>query len=411
MNIKSYYKLFKLKDYRNIWLAQMLSGLGNSLYFVSLMWLIWDKTKSTMHSGLYAIIYDIPQLALGLWIGVIISRYSLKKVIIFSDIARAIGVILIIISIVFDKFNLYILYGAVLIEGVMVVINRPATNAIVPQIVPKNQLEIANATTQLTNRLIGVAGYGIAGVILTSFGALISIVYNAVSFILSAFLTNKVSENIEFKKKKTSLKDDFKEGFLYLKQEPVLIIIFSIGILMNVGGAPITVLGPAFSEKILNAGATGYGMIQASWFCGIAIGAIFIGAYQSRELWVTLAIGFFIQGIAQLAFGLSTSLSLALIFIFIHGAFMSVANIPLFSFVQRYVPTEHLPHVFSILGTLVMAINPLAFGASGFIAEAVGVKETYIIGGLLPIIATILIVLPPWLRKVSINKSHEEASL
>lgn len=411
MNLNNYKEIMGLKDYRKLWIAQMLSGLGNSLYFVSLMWIIWDNTKSPLHSGLFAIFYDIPQLIFGLWIGVVISRFNLKNVMFFSDIIRALGVFMVLFFYMLDLFSIYVLYTAIMLEGLMLVINRPASNAILPQIVPKDKLETANATSQLSNRIINVAGYGIAGVIITTIGALFSIMYNAISFVISAILIRKIDETTSSNKKKNPISKDFKEGFIYLKNEPVLIIIFSIGILMNVGGAPITVLGPAYAEEVVNAGASGYGIIQAIWFVGIALGAFYIGNKKTNKLWITLSLGFGIQGFAQLAFGLSNHIVFSALFILLHGFFMSVANIPLFSFVQRYVPSDKLPHVFSILGTLVMAVNPLAFGASGFLAEYVGIRESYILGSLLPLIATLLIVLPPWLKTADKNIQKEELSV
>ncbi|MFT0137230.1 MFS transporter, partial [Alcanivoracaceae bacterium MT1] len=176
MNLNNYKEILALKDFRRLWIAQMLSGLGNSLYFVSLMWLIWENTNSTLHTGLFAILYDIPQLFLGLWIGVVISRFSLKKVMVFSDIIRALGVCIVIACYLMDIFSVYILYLAIMLEGLMLVIHRPASNAILPQIVPKEKLESANATSQLSNRIINVAGYGVAGVIITTVGALFSII-------------------------------------------------------------------------------------------------------------------------------------------------------------------------------------------------------------------------------------------
>ncbi|RFA34185.1 hypothetical protein CAI16_12405 [Virgibacillus dokdonensis] len=411
MSLGSYWEIINLKNYRRLWIAQMLSGFGNSLYFVSLMWLVWNGTKSTLHSGFFAILYDVPQLLLGLWIGVVINRFSLKHVMVFSDLIRALGVIIVITCYFLDLLTINVLYIAIFIEGFMLVINRPANNAILPQIVPKDKLETANATTQISNRLVNVSGYGLAGVIVATVGALFSIIFNAISFLVSAFLINKIDKVVSLNKKKNSLVMDFKEGFKYLKQEPAIIIIFSIGILMNVGGAPITVLGPAYAEKIVNAGATGYGVLQATWLVGIALGAFFIGYLNTKKLWVTLGLGFCLQGVAQLAFALSNHLYLSMFFILIHGCFMSVANIPLFSFLQRYVPREQLTHVFSILGTLVMVVNPLAFAASGFLAEHIGIRLSYVLGSLLPLVASILIILPPWLRKADKSMTKEEVSI
>lgn len=412
MFLKPYIELINIKNFRRVWLAQLLSGLGDSLYFISLMWLIWDTTKSTVHSGLYAIVYDIPQLLLGLWIGVVINRFKLKKVIVMSDLIRALGGFIVLIIIITGHFNIYILYGAILIEGIMLVICSPATSSLIPKIVPKEKLETANATSQLTNRIISVAGYGLGGLIYTSLGALFSIIVNILSFLISAFLVNKVDQEIENKQQnKLTLREDFKDGFIYLKTEPAIIIIFAIGILMNVGGSPITILGPAYSEKVLHSGATGYGVIQASWLVGMALGALVIGSRSRGKLWITLSLGFFIQGVAQFLFGLSNSLFFSIICIFIHGAFMSIANIPLFSFVQRHVPEKQLPHVFSILGTVVMAVNPLAFAASGYLANVIGIQQTYLLGSIFPVIATLLIVIPPWLRESEKNISSKEVTL
>ncbi|MFC0273945.1 hypothetical protein ACFFIX_21415 [Metabacillus herbersteinensis] len=71
------------------------------------------------------------------------------------------------------------------------------------------------------------------------------------------------------------------------------------------GRTPITVLGPVYAEEVVNAGASGYGIIQAIWFVGIALGAFYIGNKKTNKLWITLSLGFGIQGFAQLAFGLS----------------------------------------------------------------------------------------------------------
>lgn len=408
MNLNNYKEILQLTEFRKLWIAQILRAFGNSLYFISLMWIIWENTNSTLHSGLFAILYDIPQLLLGLWIGVVISRFNLRNVMVFSDIVRGIGVTLVIICYFLDTLSVTIVYMAIFLEGLMLVINRPASNSIVPLIVPKEKLEPANATFQLSNRIINVAGYGISGVIISTIGAILSIIYNAISFFLSALLVRKIKVNSTINKKNNSLSKDIKEGFLYLKNEPALIIIFSIGILMNVGGAPISVLGPAYSEEVINAGAIGYGLIQAMWLIGISLGAFIIGNIKKVDkLWIPLSVGFGMQGMAQLLFGLSSHVLFSSFFILLHGFFMSVANIPLFSFVQRYVPVDKLPHVFSILGTLVMVANPLAFGATGYLADTIGIRFSYIIGSLLHIIAALLIVIPPWLRNTE-NTSKKE---
>lgn len=395
---KNYKIVFSHKAFRNLWLTQMLTGFGNSLYFISLSWIVWDLTNSTLQSGLFAIMYDSPQLILGLWIGIIIRRYNLRDILVFSDFLRACIVIMVLVSYVLGVLTISMIFIAIFLEGVLIVLNRPANNAIIPQVVSKDYLETANATTQMSNRIVNVTGYSIGGLLLSIIGAAFNILFNAISLIISIFLLKKIRGIQTPLKKKNGLQNDFKEGFHYLKSNRALVIIFSIGILMNVGGAPITVLGPAYAENILEAGARGYGNIQASWFIGIAVGAFYIGNKKIKSLWKALAVGFLLQGIAQIAFGLSFSIYVSMLLIAIHGISMSVANIPLFSFVQRNVPGTHLPHVFSILGTLVSIVNPLAFGVSGLLAENIGIRYTYILGGLLPFLATILIVFPPWLK-------------
>ncbi|MFJ3387917.1 MFS transporter [Lysinibacillus sp. NPDC086135] len=400
---ENYQKVLSNYNFRNVWIAQMGTGLGGSLYFIALSWIIWDITNSTAQSGIFAIMYDIPQLLLGLWIGVIISRYNLKRLLVISDSIRA-GLVLTVMTLyLFDLLTVNIIFLCIFLEGILVVFNRPATNAIIPQIVNENELETANATTQMSNRIVNTAGYGIGGLLIAGVGAFFNILVNAFSLLFSAFLISRLKniKNPFEGKDKSNIKDDFKEGFRYLKKTPALITIFSIGILMNVGGAPITVLGPAYVENILGAGSGGYGLIQGSWFVGIALGALYIGSKKINSLWKILALGFFTQGIAQVFFGLSSSIYLSMFFIIIHGVAMSIANIPLFSFVQRTVPSKQLPHVFSILGTLVSMVNPLAFGASGVLAEFIGIRQTYMIGGMLPLIATLLIVLPSWLKNAN----------
>lgn len=398
--------LWKNQNFIYIWIAQVISAFGNSLYFISLMWLIWDSTKSTALSGMFAIIYDIPQLALGLWIGILISRYSLKQTLMFTDLVRAIVAFIVFLLYMANGTNLVVLFTAIFVEGTLLAINRPASMSILPLIVSEKHLISANSYTQMSTRTANILGYGVSGLLISLLGVSVCLVYTSVSYFINTFMISKLSGYFITAQKTDSLKEDLKSGYSYLWKEKSLLIVFSIGILMNVGGSPIGVLGPAFSEKILNDSATGYGMMQGTWVVGIAIGAFMIRKLAGEHLWITLAVGFFVQGIAQFGFSYSTTLWVAAGCLFVHGTFMSVANIPLSTYIQRKVPSHFLAHVFSILGTLVMAVNPLAYAASGFLADWIGLRETYRVGSLFPILAALLVVFTPWLKRMNSNQAR-----
>ena len=180
------------RNYRLLWLAQLVSELGDWFYTLSVYSLILELTGGKAEAvGLAVVLQVLPQTLVAPTAGVINDRLSRKAIMIGTDVARFFVVLGMLA--VRTPGMVWLVYVLLLFETVGAAFNEPAHSASIPNIVPEEDVLPANTLASITWSFCLAAGAGMGGAAAALFGRDAVFVLNAVSFLASAWLVRRMS--------------------------------------------------------------------------------------------------------------------------------------------------------------------------------------------------------------------------
>lgn len=214
----------------------LLSKLGTSIYMLSLLWLAYDLTGSSLILGSVFAVEMLPYILLMPFGGVLIDKMSRKKIMIVSDVLRCI--VLLSVPVLFgvgllEVGYIYLLSFSMSVLSFMVEVSLMA---IVPTMAPFDHLTRANSHIQMIENISTLAGPLLAAFLLGAYGTYMTLALNAFAFLVMAFCVLFI--NVQENKQQVhiqSLIRDAKEGLRYLGGSQTLRMIAWVSILCNLG--------------------------------------------------------------------------------------------------------------------------------------------------------------------------------
>jgi MFS family permease len=178
------------RNFRLLWLAQIVSEQGDWLYTVAVYSLLLEFTGRAQSVALAFVLQVLPQFFVSPAVGVINDRISRKKVMIFADCARA--VIVLCMVLVRQPQSVWLLYLLLVLESVLWALFEPGRSAVIPNITRSSEVVIANALSSTTWSFNFAMGFAVGGVLAAYFGRDTVFVLNSLSFVLSALLIRRM---------------------------------------------------------------------------------------------------------------------------------------------------------------------------------------------------------------------------
>jgi dTMP kinase len=295
-----YLDLLRNADFRNLGLSSLASTLGDWVGFLAILALTEEILGAT-RAAAFAVsavmaARVLPSMLLGPVAGVFVDRWDRKRLMIACDIGR--GLVMVLIP--FSTDILALLLATLVIE-VMSSLFGPAKDAVFPTLVRRDQLVAANQlnliVTYGTLPLAGVvfaASLGLAGPLSATIPFLVErpvalpIWLNAASFILSAPLIARIRTGDTARRRSLeapegpSAWDELREGFRFIGQQP-LIRALILGVMIAFAAAGAVISTGQFFGRILNAGASGFGILVAAVGTGLVVGLL-SSAWLSSKL-------------------------------------------------------------------------------------------------------------------------------
>lgn len=279
-HLKRRLELFKRRAFSWYILAGILASFGAGLTYITMTWMVVSVDDSIFAVVKLMLSFWIPNIILGPFAGVIADRFSRKYVIIFSAVARAIALIVFVLSCQ-AHFTPFTLYAVSWVTGILFTFHQPASMAFMREIVPEHDLLNANATLDIAFEVGNVLGMGAAGLIIawTSYSTTIAI--NGFAFLLSALALGFVrKKDLLFMsvivKRGFHIIKDLKEGLVYLFSHKNLMIVYSLQLLVLVQYMTLPALLAPFAKQVLHANVGQFGEIEASLSFGVIFGGITI---------------------------------------------------------------------------------------------------------------------------------------
>ncbi len=310
------------RAFRNLWLGQVVSQMGDWFDTIALYTIILRLTGSGRNVGLLMVARFLPSFIFGPVSGVLADRFNRRTLMILSDLLRAV----VVLGFLFVRRadQLWLIYVLTVLQLIFSTLFEPARTAALPSIVSDRELLPANAISSVTWSAMLTIGAAIGGVVTGMFGTSTAFILDSASYLLSAFFIASIRfpRRPERVKSKLSLGKALGitqtiEGMKYVKRRPRVLALLLVKPAWGLGGGILTLLA-VFGEKIFPVGstATGIGVLFAARGIGTAVGPIVARriAGESRvRMQVSIGIAFLIGGVFYIAFGSASNFVLALL--------------------------------------------------------------------------------------------------
>lgn len=358
-------------NFRNFWYGQLISQLGDRVHTLAVIWLVYSWYNSGAAVGAVLIAATLPAFLISPFAGNILDKYNRKRIMIICDIVRSVFVAGLAVLAFLDKLDLPVILFFTVVISIGAAFFNPATMAIMPSIVKKEELTQANAFYQLSINVSAALGFMLGGGLIALIGIPAAFSINCVSFLLSAFFIARVVYDHLPAKLKTNFIQDFREGWKITKGIPLITKLFGPIIVINFFLAALFVLVPVFAEGVFSRGSAGLGMMMTSLTLGMFLGALVMSKGQPAIS--TLRLLFFsllFIGLAFLVMGLLQQFYLHLLMYALVGLSLNVSNIALMALFQKIVPNEVRGKVFGLLTSASVSSQPISYGIMGLITDS-----------------------------------------
>ncbi|HSB28546.1 MAG TPA: MFS transporter [Pyrinomonadaceae bacterium] len=363
------------RNFRQLWLGQVVSQMGDWFDTIALYTIILNLTGSGRDVGLLLVARFVPSFLFGPISGVVADRFSRRTIMIWSDLLRAI----VVLGFLFVRRadQLWIIYVLTVLQLALSTFFEPAKTAAVPSIVADRELVAANAISSVTWSVMLTLGAAIGGIITGWFGTNAAFILDALSYVLSAVLIFSVKLPKRPKRERQKLTvgraigiTETLEGARYVKRRPSVLAFLLVKPAWGIGGGILTILA-IFGERIFPVGksaATGIGVLFAARGIGTAVGPIVarrLAGEGKNSLIVSIGVAFLIGGAFYIAFGAATSFVFALIVLGIAHTGGSILWVFSTVLLQRGVEDSFRGRVFAAelaLLTLTMAASNYVTG-------------------------------------------------
>lgn len=158
--------LWRNRDYRLFWSGNLVSSVGSMTVLVALPLLVVAVTGKPLHAGGVAAVESLPFIALSLPIGVLVDRYSRRRMLILAGVVSMLASLVIPITYHFGHLTGGIFYAVAAILGAASALMEIAQVAVLPRLVPKEQLGVAAGQSELIYNVSALAGPPIGGLML-----------------------------------------------------------------------------------------------------------------------------------------------------------------------------------------------------------------------------------------------------
>jgi MFS family permease len=400
-------RVLRHHDFRNLWLAQSASAIGDGVVVVALALFVTDLTDNPTDVGIVLFAQLLPLVSFLLIGGVWADRLPRARVMMTADVARAGLHGLLAILIFTDTVEIWHMVVIEACFGTAQAFSVPAYTGLVPRTVPAMQVQDAQALSGFTFNLAELTGPAIATALVLGLGAGWAFLLDAGTFVMSAVFLSRVRAPETVKGERRTLLVELAEGFREVRTRAwlwVTVVVFALAV--PVGYAPLYVLGPTVAEDTYHSSAV-FGVVTAAYGAGALAGALIGFRWRPRypmraaflviAVWpvmlVTFATGVTVAIVVPLA--VATGIGFALFDVFWNTT------------MAEQIPPHALSRAsaWEWMGSLVLL--PVGYLAAGPAAEATS-TEAVLVGGAIITAAVLALGLLP--RETRMLRGVEHSS-
>ena len=366
------------RNYRFTWFGQVVSEVGDNYNNVAVFALAMQNTGSGLVVAGIFIARAVPMMLAGPLAGVLLDRMDRRKIMIASDLVRAVIAVAFVLGIPAGRtWLLYLLSGLLMFASPFFSAGR---SAILPNIATEGELHTANSLTQITRWTAQSVGSFLGGAWIAGFGYEVAFSLNALSFLLSALCIWKLRMPANPSPTRGTISTvkpwrDYTAGLRYMRATPLIFGIGLISVGWASGGGAAQILFSLFGEIVFQRGAAGIGIIWGMAGVGLVVGALFAHRIAPRLKYETykrtISVSYLIHGGSYVLFAQAPTFAWALLWIALSRAAMGVANVLNTGQLLRHVSNKYRGRVFATTESWSWTTMMVSMSIAGLASETV----------------------------------------
>ena len=384
-----------------IWTGQFLSILTSSIVnFAIVLWLSLE-TGSAEVLAFATMAALLPQSVLGLFTGIFIDRWKRKRVMTMADSFIAFCTLILAVLFYFDLAKISHIYVLLALRSVGSAFHMPAMQASVPLLAPKSELMRIAGINQVIQSVCNIAGPALAGLFITMMkmtNILLLDVAGAAFACLSLCFVFIPDPSHEERNSELHLWREAKEAIMEVRNQYGLSWLFLLSILATFVIMPVSVLFPLMTLNHFAGNAFQVSLVEVSWGGGALLAGALLGLKKYRwneillinGMYIALGLTFLFSGLLPVSgfiwFAVLTALG---------GVCGSLYFATFTTVIQSRIDPGVMGRVFSFYMSFSMLPSMIGLLSTGFLADSIGLGNTFIIsGGFLCLIGIISFFIP-----------------
>ncbi|MFS0657049.1 MFS transporter [Bacillus sp. 179-C3.3 HS] len=379
--------------------------LSDLLFVMTITFFIYQDTQSVAYASLFPLIRTLCQLLAGLLSPVLTDRFQTFHLLKWIPLFR-----LGMMTLFTTQFHLIVqhmswLFVALILISLTGGLISPVLQAILPMLVPENQLVKANSTSSIFHQIVQVAGYTLTGMLVFSVGPFYILVITCIMIVISYLFFIPILPILQQEKivQKTNTMGSFKAGWtVILKNKAVRTLIF-MDVCENIAGAVwIGTITLAFVTQDLKETEEWWGLINAAYYTGAIAGGV-LAAWMNqliqKQLLLFMAAGSFIYAVLTILFAVNSLPWLALLLCILMGPAYQIRDVSQQTILQTETPASYLSKVYSAHFVLSSVSVSLSILLVGIIADIFGARFVYLFAGLFVLVCSSIAILTFMIQK------------
>lgn len=363
--------------------SQTITMMGSLVVAYAVMWYITIETSSGMMMTVSVLCNCIPQILISPLAGVWADRYNRKLLVICSDLFIALVTLLLAILWLQGHTSYTLMFVIMALRSLGAGIQQPAVSAILPQIVPVENLTRVNAIFSTITSLLTLLSPALGGVLLAA-GFVNALFFDVGTAVIGVTVLGflplaKIAKTAE---SMASTWGELKGGLLYVWRNDCLrfmMIFYAIGFFLV---APASYLTPILVERVFGPEIWRLTANEIAWSLGAIIGGVIIAAWGGfKNRIFSMGFSFLFFGITFTALGLMSDFWIYLGIMLFSGLFLPMFTTAETTLIQEKTDPQMMGRVFSIVNIIITMVMPIAMLLLGPLADVIDVRYIIVISG------------------------------
>lgn len=361
------------RPFRNWWIGNTVSLLGDQFYLVALPWLVLQLTGSSLVLGTVLMIAAIPRAALMLVGGAATDRLSARYVLICTTTVRMFLVGVVTLLVWLHVIRLWHLYVLTFAFGIADAFALPAGPALVPTLVETNQFQPANALLQGSAVMTSMVGPAPAGLIIKFWGIASALFFDTLSFLAAIVALITVPEPPKVPHPsgtRPSMLHSIAEGLRSVRSDSALLFLMVIFAMLNMCLAGPVAIGLAALAKFRYGSAAAFGTLLSCFSGGMLVGMALGGMVKKPRKRGMQFIGLGVLcGLELIGIGADQKFGVIAALLAVMGVGAGFVNVQFTTWIQLRVERAMLGRVMSVLMFAAIGLIPVSYAISGVVAQ------------------------------------------